>query len=248
MGIEIRTDFDTLEEAIAYLTGDLQTAVSGLEDEKTKLLAKRDELLATVRKTKDKFTKFEKYVDQDLDIDELIEIKDKFESGSSDVKATYEKRYEEDRKRWENRIKALEDERATEKQEAAQEKEKSRVALIKSDGIAELSKPQYQVRNPQQFWTLFFEGQVERNDDGKLVMSGDYKSIADRIKALEMEEDNLHHFKASGVSGSGSSAGVGGVKAKSNPWKKETFNLTEQGRITRENPEEAKRLKAAAGK
>lgn len=33
---------------------------------------------------------------------------------------------------------------------------------------------------------------------------------------------------------------------KNNPWKKETFNLTEQGRITRENPDLAKQLQSAA--
>lgn len=33
-----------------------------------------------------------------------------------------------------------------------------------------------------------------------------------------------------------------------NPWKTEHFNLTEQGRISKEDPELAKKLKAAAGK
>jgi flagellar motility protein MotE (MotC chaperone) len=37
------------------------------------------------------------------------------------------------------------------------------------------------------------------------------------------------------------------VKDKGNPWKKETFNLTEQGRILREDPEKAKRLMSEAG-
>jgi hypothetical protein len=32
-----------------------------------------------------------------------------------------------------------------------------------------------------------------------------------------------------------------------NPWKKDSLNFTEQGRITREDPEKAKRLKAEAG-
>ena len=32
-----------------------------------------------------------------------------------------------------------------------------------------------------------------------------------------------------------------------NPWKSDQFNLTEQGRITREDPKQAERLKAAAG-
>jgi len=36
--------------------------------------------------------------------------------------------------------------------------------------------------------------------------------------------------------------------ASNNPWKKETFNLTEQGRITKSNPALAAKLKAQAGK
>tara|TARA_R110000796_G_scaffold117736_1_gene230774 strand:- start:16279 stop:17148 length:870 start_codon:yes stop_codon:yes gene_type:complete len=39
-------------------------------------------------------------------------------------------------------------------------------------------------------------------------------------------------------------AGGGGGK---NPWSKDSFNLTEQGRLMRENPARAKQLKAAAG-
>lgn len=39
----------------------------------------------------------------------------------------------------------------------------------------------------------------------------------------------------------------GSGEAVKNPWKKETFNLTEQGRIYKENPAQAKELMAAAG-
>ena len=38
----------------------------------------------------------------------------------------------------------------------------------------------------------------------------------------------------------------GGGSGQANPWKKETFNLTEQGRIIRENPELAKQMMAQA--
>lgn len=251
MGIEIRTDFDTLEEALSWLTDNLKPAVEGLESEKVKLLAKRDELLTTNRKLKDKFSKFEQYADrEDLDIDELLDIKEKFESGTSDVKDTYQRLYEKDRKKLEDRLKAIEDERKTEREQAEQQLKQAEAARIKSEAITELSKPQYGVRNPEQFYRLFFDGQVQRDDAGKLTIGDEYKtqSIGDRIKDLEGDEDNLHHFKASGVSGSGSSAGVGGAKAKTNPWKKETRNLTEQGRIIRENPELAKRLKSEAAK
>jgi len=50
-------------------------------------------------------------------------------------------------------------------------------------------------------------------------------------------------FKDSGRSPNPGSPGGPG---QTNPWKKETFNLTEQGRLLRENPELAKKLKAQA--
>lgn len=50
-------------------------------------------------------------------------------------------------------------------------------------------------------------------------------------------------FKDSGRSPNPGSPGGPG---QTNPWKKETFNLTEQGRILRENPELAKQMMAQA--
>ncbi len=50
-------------------------------------------------------------------------------------------------------------------------------------------------------------------------------------------------LKGGAPGGGGSKGGNGQV----NPWKKETINLTEQGRILRENPDLAKQLKVAAG-
>lgn len=39
----------------------------------------------------------------------------------------------------------------------------------------------------------------------------------------------------------------GGAPSAVNPWRKETFNLTEQGKIFKENPAQARELMAAAG-
>lgn len=47
--------------------------------------------------------------------------------------------------------------------------------------------------------------------------------------------------------GGGATGNDGKPGAKNNPWKQDTFNLTEQGRITRDNPDLAKKLKAEAG-
>ncbi|WDU82280.1 hypothetical protein [Caloramator sp. Dgby_cultured_2] len=47
--------------------------------------------------------------------------------------------------------------------------------------------------------------------------------------------------------GSGSNPAGGTNSTIKNPWAKETFNLTEQAKILKENPALAEQLKAAAG-
>jgi hypothetical protein len=68
--------FTTLEEAqSAY--DELEPKVTALEGEKTSLLRKRDELLGEVKTLKTKYSKFADYVDQDIDIASLLDIKTK---------------------------------------------------------------------------------------------------------------------------------------------------------------------------
>lgn len=60
----------------------------------------------------------------------------------------------------------------------------------------------------------------------------------------EVADKRAHWFEDS--QGGGAKGGRGGNGGGANPWKKESFNLTEQGKITRDNPERAKQLAAAA--
>lgn len=78
------------------------------------------------------------------------------------------------------------------------------------------------------------------------------------IGGVEVEHDKvLAHLKskypflvdASGVTGGGAPNNMGGGAADTNPFAKgESFNLTEQARITRENPQMAAQLKQAASR
>ena len=61
-----------------------------------------------------------------------------------------------------------------------------------------------------------------------------------------MREASPHLFKAAGGAGGYKPAG-GGNPPASNPFAKETFNLTEQGRLFKQNPEQARQMAAAAG-
>jgi hypothetical protein len=240
---------ETLEQALERIK-ELEGQVSGLEGEKKSLLAKRDELLVEIKGLKAKYSKFSSFVDQDINLDELLDIKAKYESGSDDLKNKYEEAYKRDKDSFEKRLRSIEEERAAEKAQAERERQEATAAKLKAEAIAEFSKESYRIRNPEQFWRLFGEGQIQRSEDGKLFIGDEYKQItlADYIAKINEDDDNAHHFRVKGGSGSGTGAGSqGGGKVQTNPWKRETRNLTEQGRILRSDPQLATRLKAEAG-
>lgn len=241
--------FENLEAAQeAY--DELKGQVDSLEKEKSALLKKRDELLKELKDTKSKYGKFADYADQDLDIAELLQIKEKFEAGDQDAKKQYEQAYLQDKGKLEQRLKAIEEERAAEKAEREREREEALAAKLKADAISILSKESLGIRNAEQFWRLFGEGKVKRDEQGNLFVEGEYKNfkLEEYVESVAESEDNAHHFKPKGGSGSGTQASSSaGGKITNNPWKRETFNLTEQGRILKENRQIAERLKAEAG-
>ena len=88
-------------------------------------------------------------------------------------------------------------------------------------------------------YVIYKQGGLEKftfDRDGKPV------GVDDVLKPLK--ESSPHLFKKAG--GYDPAAGESPSGA-ANPWKKETFNLTEQGRILRQDPSQARELAAAAG-
>ena len=94
-----------------------------------------------------------------------------------------------------------------------------------------------------------------RVKDGKggyqITAGGSYKDIAARVAEMANEDRFADLVKGSGASGSGApaknnSGGSGG--GSTNPWAKDSWNLTKQGEIYKESPERAKRLQAEAGR
>lgn len=82
-------------------------------------------------------------------------------------------------------------------------------------------------------------------DMDKVKLDGDQLlGIDEQLKALQQSDPYL--FGDSGKVGGGTNPpGVGNPEV--NPWKKETWNLTMQGKILREDPAKATRMKAEAG-
>jgi hypothetical protein len=99
---------------------------------------------------------------------------------------------------------------------------------------------------------------VFKREDGKIVAfdsegekafgpSGDALTTDDFVKGLLKSAGHLFdESKGSGAGGSGA-GGKGGATGV-NPWKNDTFSLTDQGKMLRSQPELARQMAAAAGK
>jgi len=82
-------------------------------------------------------------------------------------------------------------------------------------------------------------------DMDKVKLDGDQLlGIDEQLKALQQSDPYL--FGEPGKVGSGTNP-PGAGNPEVNPWKKETWNLTQQGKILLEDPAKATRMKAEAG-
>ncbi len=91
-------------------------------------------------------------------------------------------------------------------------------------------------------YLIYKQGGLEKftfDADGKPI------GIDDVVKPLKESAPHLFKQKEGADYNPAGGAGAGG--GTTNPWKKETYNLTEQGRILKENPVQAKQLASAAG-
>jgi hypothetical protein len=88
--------------------------------------------------------------------------------------------------------------------------------------------------------------QVKTGDDGKAIVESDMGplGVGDYVKRWAAGDGKAF---VTPPSGGGRKGGDGSGQTSDNPWKAETRNLTKQAEIMKSNPEEAARLKAAAG-
>lgn len=90
---------------------------------------------------------------------------------------------------------------------------------------------------------------VQDGDDYRAIFETDMgeAAISTYVEAWARSDEAAPFLPPSGKGGGGADPNGGGRGGGvPNPWKKESWNLTEQGRITKENPDLARRLKAAA--
>lgn len=86
--------------------------------------------------------------------------------------------------------------------------------------------------------SLFDKTKLILGDDGKIT------GLDEQLK--ELQKNKAFLFKQAGPNPKYDPKGGNG-KPSTNPFAKDTFNLTEQGRLLRENPEQAKAFAQAAG-
>lgn len=133
--------------------------------------------------------------------------------------------------------KALQD--AQDANKAAAKEWESSLAKMRLDFAIERSLVAAKARNPRAVKALLDMETVKL--DGEQLLGFD-----DQVGAIRESDPYLFESSSAPTVGGGTNpAGAGG--GEPNPWKAETFNLTNQAKILQENPSLAARLKQEAG-
>jgi len=119
----------------------------------------------------------------------------------------------------------------------ASEEWQAKMAQMQLDFAIEKALAAAKAKNPKAVKALLDLEKVKL--DGEQLLGLD-----DQIKALQQSDSYL--FGDSGKVGGGTNP-PGAGNPEVNPWKKETWNLTMQGKILLEDPAKATRMKAEAG-
>lgn len=98
--------------------------------------------------------------------------------------------------------------------------------------------------------SIKFENGVPKVVDG----AGNVRYGSDAVTPMTLDAwvegqltDAPHLFESNAGGGAHGNGSGGAVNGSKNPWKRDTFNLTEQGRILKSDPVRAKQLASAAG-
>lgn len=145
-----------------------------------------------------------------------------------------------DNARLQQRIVELEAALQAKDNEAAQER-------LRASALQQMS--QANALAPEQLYGLL-QPQLRNSTQGPaVIVNGIEQPLSAYLTQLRGAGSGWeHHFAANGTRGMGSTPSATGIPGISNPYKQETFNLTEALRLEAENPDLAKALKAEAGR
>ena len=128
---------------------------------------------------------------------------------------------------------------AQEANKKAAEEWQAKMAQMKLDFAIEKALAAAKAKNAKAVKALLDLEKVKL--DGEQLLGLD-----EQLKAIKESDPYLFGDSTPGKVGSGTNP-PGAGNAEVNPWKKETWNLTMQGKILREDPAKATRMKAEAG-
>ena len=193
----------------------------------------------------------------DADLAELTELRAAAEAGEGgkDGKEKFEANVTAAAEARVTAAKVTSDRRITELETASVEKddkivgcEKANTVRTIGDAVRTAATASKVIDTAIEDVLMYAERQFEINDEG-LVLTRDQvgvtPGIAPDIWLSEMQDKRPHWWPL--AQGGGAGGGAGGTGFAKNPWSKEHWNLTDQGRAIREDRTKAERMAAAAG-
>lgn len=208
-----------LDEAVAKAVAKSEEGVAGLK-------AKISELMDETKEERRKRQEVEAKIAEQEELEERAKL---------EAKGEYDKILEKER------AKRTEAENKAQKAEAARRQtivdRELTESLVKANVAPHLLRL---VKND-----LLAKATVEgEGDDLKAVVEG--KNLGDFVTEWAGTDEGKNFIAAPNSSGGGASGGSSGGSG-ANPFSKDSFNLTEQAKLARENPERASQLKQEAG-
>ena len=215
---------DNTQQPAAVDTDAMQRSIEALE-------RKNQELIAELRAAKSKSK-----VPDGINVDELLEFKRNYEQQQLESQG----KYQEARQAMEQQFREA---TAEKDQRISQLEARVRELELVTPAVTALADV---VHDPDMVLKAKLSAdRLEREADGTVVVVDGYQRtpVQEWAKTLPAWMQKQPRPQGSGAPSATSSAPLTGIK---NPFAKESFNLTEQGRLFRVDPEMYERLKAAA--
>ena len=215
---------DNTQQPAAVDTDAMQRSIEALE-------RKNQELIAELRAAKSKSK-----VPDGINVDELLEFKRNYEQQQLESQG----KYQEARQAMEQQFREA---TAEKDQRISQLEARVRELELVTPAVTALADV---VHDPDMVLKAKLSAdRLEREADGTVVVVDGYQRtpVQEWAKTLPAWMQKQPRPQGSGAPSATSSAPLAGIK---NPFAKESFNLTEQARLYRADPEMYERLKAAA--
>jgi hypothetical protein len=243
MAFDEETIKKILENAETAAEDKLKLILSENEADKRGLVENRDAIKSEKEKIEDKLKGAEKKAGEHAA--KIAELEGELKKNDPEARQKY----------FDNQIAAIRNEYDAKIKESEEKRvfyEKSHFDHLREKAIAEaLQEIPVDERYRAGFVSLVLSRNafepVDVNSDGNIkFLDKGRKELKDVFHAVSVSDEGRHYLRP--TSSGGGAPGSSVTRSKTaNPWAKDTFNLTEQGRIFKENQALAAQLKAEAG-